>query len=245
MHRTPTASAVVVAAGSSARMRAGGGPEADGPRKPLLRLGGRTLLEHACAALAAVDGIAELVIVAHEGDLAAVRALAERSPALAKVRAVVAGGERRTDSVRLGVEATSGGAELIVVHDAARPLVEPAVVAEALQVAAEHGAALVAVPVQDTIKASSSGSFAERTLDRAVLWAAQTPQVFRAEVLRGLLERARAEGVHTTDEAALYELYVGPCPLVRGDPTNLKVTTPSDLLIAAAILVQRGGEGGT
>jgi 2-C-methyl-D-erythritol 4-phosphate cytidylyltransferase len=235
------ASAIVVAAGSSARMHRSGPP---GARKPLLRLGDRTVLEHACAALAAPAAVRELVLVVHPGDLEAVRALVRASPDLAKVRAVVEGGERRGDSVRAGVLAASPEADVLAVHDAARPLVEVEVVEEVLAVAEREGAALVAVPVHDTLKRAPRGTHSEATLDRSTLWAAQTPQAFRAPLLRELLERARAEGFQATDEAALHERYVGPCPIVRGDSTNLKVTTPADLAVAAAILEQRAATRG-
>lgn len=230
----PRAAAVLVAAGRSTRMQL---PE--GVRKPLLRLEGRTVLEHAAAAFAACPAVRELVVVCLPEDEAAVRELAARSPALERLTAVVPGGAERTDSVLAGVRATGEGAELVAVHDAARPLVRPEVVAAALALAAREGAAVVAVPVSDTIKHSVDGVHADRTLDRSTLWAAQTPQVFRRATLLELLEHAAREGRRSTDDAALWELGVGPVPLVRGDSTNLKITTPTDLEVAAAILRAR------
>jgi 2-C-methyl-D-erythritol 4-phosphate cytidylyltransferase len=127
----------------------------------------------------------------------------------------------------------------VAVHDAARPLVTRAIVERALTVADRRGAALVAMPVRDTIKTSSTGDLAEGTIDRSVLWAAQTPQVFRTALLRELFERAASDEFRPTDEAALHERYVGPVPLVEGESDNLKITTPTDLVVAEAILRAR------
>jgi len=232
----PTAVAIVVAAGQSTRM---GRTDGDSARKPLLTLEGHTLLEHACAAFGAVAAVHEIVVVAHPEDVGRVRELAAHSPALAKVRAVVAGGAQRTDSVRAGVEAASRECEIVLVHDAARPLVLPATIERSITVAARDGAALVAVPVRDTLKSSPDGARAATTVDRSMLWAAQTPQAFRAAILRDILARAAADGWVATDDAALYERYVGPITLVPGEATNLKITTPEDLVLASAILAQR------
>jgi 2-C-methyl-D-erythritol 4-phosphate cytidylyltransferase len=226
-------SAVLVAAGRSARMGAGS------ERKPFLLLEGRTVLEHACAAFDEAPNVVEIVLVACEEDLERARRLVAASPAARKVRAVVAGGELRPDSVAAGVAAARTDVALLAIHDAARPLVEPDLVERAIAVAATRGAALVAVPVTDTIKTSSDGKSAESTLDRSVLWRAQTPQVFRAELFRSLLERAAAEGYRPTDDAALHETYVGPVAIVPGDARNLKITESEDLRLATAILRDR------
>lgn len=232
MTPTPPAAAVLVAAGSSTRMGAG-------ERKPFLRLAGRTVLEHACAAFDACSGVSAIVLVVHGDDVERVRQLAASSPALAKVRAVVAGGAQRSDSVRIGIAAVPASCEWVLVHDAARALVRPATIAAALETAMQRGAALVAVPVRDTLKSTPDGEHASATVDRSKLWAAQTPQVFRKADLAAWLSRAQAEGFSPTDDAALCERYVGPVPLVRGDDTNLKITTPDDLEIAEAILTRR------
>ena len=235
MTPTPNAAAVLVAAGNSTRMGAG-------ERKPFRALGGRSILEHACAAFDASPSITALVLVVHREDVERVRELSARSPALAKVCAVVAGGAQRSDSVRLGVAAVPAECELVLVHDAARALVRSATIEAAVETAARLGSALVAVPVRDTIKSAPDGRCAQATVDRSALWAAQTPQAFRTRELALLLERAAAESFSPTDDAALHERYVGPVPLVRGDDTNLKITTPDDLEIAEAILSRRARE---
>ena len=228
----PPTCCVLVAAGGSTRMGAG-------ERKPFLRLAGLTILERACAAFDAVPAVTSIVVVVREQDRERVEELQRGSPALAKVTRVVTGGAQRADSVRAGIEAAPAEAELIAVHDAARALVEPATVSRALETAGREGAALVAVPVRDTIKRAPDGRRAQETVDRAPLWAAQTPQVFRARTLRELAARAAAEGFVPTDDAALWERWVGPVPLVRGEETNLKITTAADLAVAEAILERR------
>jgi 2-C-methyl-D-erythritol 4-phosphate cytidylyltransferase len=227
--------AIVVAAGRSARLK--GPPGA--PRKPFLVIEGRTVLEHACAAFDAVAAVTEIVLVGNEEDVARLRQMASSSMVLRKVSAVVAGGELRADSVRAGVAAAKPSTALVAIHDAARPLVTPATIERAIALAAEGGAAVVAVPVVDTIKTSSDGVHAQSTLDRSVLWSAQTPQVFRASTFRELLARAAAERFRPTDDAALFERYLGGVPICEGDPTNFKLTTASDVLLATAVLRAR------
>lgn len=224
---------MLVAAGSSTRMGA------RSERKPFLELDGRTVLQHAAEAFDRAPSVVELVLVVHADDLDRARRLAAECPELAKSRAEVPGGAERADSVRLGVLCTSFEVDVILVHDAARPLVDAERVERAVATAAERGAALVAVPVRDTLKSSSDGRHAEHTVDRSHLWSAQTPQAFRARELRDLVRRAEREGWRPTDDAALWERYVGPVPLVEGDPANLKITTPDDLAVASAVLASR------
>jgi len=237
-----TARAVLVAAGASTRMRGAGGA-----RKPLIELRGRPLLEHTAAAFDASDRVSSLVIVTHPDDVEVIRALALTRPAFRKVVAVVAGGEERTDSVRIGATLSTEHLErdephfdVIAVHDGARPFVEPSAVDRAVAAAAEDGAALLALPVRDTLKRSPDGGrHATETVDRSELHAAQTPQAFRAAEFRTCLERAAAEGFRPTDDAALWERYVGPVTLVAGHPTNVKITAPEDLVWARAFLSDR------
>jgi 2-C-methyl-D-erythritol 4-phosphate cytidylyltransferase len=235
---SPKATAILLAAGRSERM---GGPQ--DVRKPFLTLGGRTVLEHAAEAFRRAKHVDRTVLVVHADDLARARALAKTSSALARVEAIVPGGARRVDSLRAGLEA-AGEARLVAVHDVARPLVRPGTIDRAVEVAAERGAALVALPCPDTVKTSSDGKLAECTLDRSVIWLAQTPQVVQTEILREVLEEAAAEGYDPGDEAVLLERYRGPVPIVEGERTNLKLTTPEDLELAAAIVRMREAAGG-
>jgi len=149
----------------------------------------------------------------------------------------VAGGDTRQQSVIRGL-AEAGDAEMIAVHDAARPLFDPATLHAVAAAAQEFGAALPILPVSDTIHAMNDDATIARTLDRSQLGAAQTPQCFRASILRDVLERAEREGLEGTDEAGLAARFGYTVKGVPGDPRNLKITLPEDLAIAESYLKQ-------
>jgi 2-C-methyl-D-erythritol 4-phosphate cytidylyltransferase len=204
--------AVVVAGGSGTRF---------GSRKQYAVLAGRTLIDWSLdAARRACTGVV-LVLPADDVDGGAWAA-----------DAVVAGGPKRSDSVRAGLAAVPADAAVIVVHDAARPLAGPEVW-EAVLAAVRHGAdaAIPTVPVTDTVK-EVRGDGTLVTLDRSLLCAVQTPQAFAARALR----QAHAGGADATDDAALVEARGGHVAQVAGHPRNLKVTHPHDLLVASALL---------
>ena len=230
--------AVLVAAGRATRMGQGAGP-----RKPLIQLLGKSILEHSCAAFDASSDVTSIVIVAHQDDVELIRGLCRTGDAFRKVHAVLAGGAERGDSVRLGCEPelpqplrSELEFDLIAVHDAARPLVRHGDISRTIQRAREHGAALLAVPIRDTLKHSADGQTGTMSPDRSGLWAAQTPQAFRADELRECQRQALAEGIQSTDDAALWERYRGPVQLVAGRWDNLKITEPEDLAIGEALL---------
>jgi 2-C-methyl-D-erythritol 4-phosphate cytidylyltransferase len=235
----PAATAILLAAGRSERMRVKATEGAEPVRKPFLELEGRTVLEHTCEAFRQANRVRDVVLVVHADDVVRVRSLAGSAAAFEKVISVVPGGELRTDSVRAGVQAAPQSATLFAIHDVARLLIRPELIDTVIGVAAARGACVVATPATDTIKTSIDGRSLESTLDRAVLWNAQTPQVFEAELFGRLLEQAEDEGFSPTDDAALHERYSGPVPLVEGDPFNLKLTTPDDLTVCAALLRAR------
>ncbi|NNL65621.1 MAG: 2-C-methyl-D-erythritol 4-phosphate cytidylyltransferase [Myxococcales bacterium] len=221
--------ALVLAAGRGERF---GG---DVP-KAFTLLAGRSLLAHSVRALAASPEI-DLVIpvVAAERIAATEREL----EGLDKLAPPVAGGEQRQDSMRAGLDATPEGTAFVAVHDAARPLVRPEQVSAVVAAAREHGAALLALPVRDTLKRVRGGRVLESP-DRSEFYAAQTPQVFRIELLREALAKASAEGRVATDDASLVEALGRPVQVVPGDVENQKITVPSDLAAAEAWLVRRG-----
>ncbi len=141
---------------------------------------------------------------------------------------VVPGGGSRQDSVWLAMQATPENAEIIVVHDAVRPLISERLIADVVKAAAEFGAAICALPVVETVKRVRNDEV-EATLDRSELWVVQTPQAFRAELLREAHEKARRDGVVGTDDAMLVERLGHQVRVVRGLPENVKITTPDDL----------------
>ena len=236
----PVADAIVVAAGASNRM--GGIDKLDH------EVAGRPLLAHAVIAIAAAPEIRSIVIVTAAERVERVRS-AEWLPA--SVRAVVAGGARRQESVAAGLAALDGlddadpadSDPIVLVHDGARPLVDPDLVSRIAHAAATHGAAIPVLPVAETLKRVDDGRVVE-TIEREGLATAQTPQGVRRSILRGALERFPAEGPQTwTDEAALLEACRIAVHAIPGDPSNLKVTLPGDLARVDAVLAGRAPAG--
>jgi 2-C-methyl-D-erythritol 4-phosphate cytidylyltransferase len=149
---------------------------------------------------------------------------------------LVDGGAERQDSVRNGLDALDGGCEVVLIHDAARPFVAHESIEAVRDAADEHGAATVAVPVVDTILRAGADAFLEDTPERSELWACQTPQAFRLEVIRDAHARARDEAFMGTDDASLVRRIGAKVKLVMGTPLNIKVTTPGDLALARQII---------
>ncbi|HEX6306911.1 MAG TPA: 2-C-methyl-D-erythritol 4-phosphate cytidylyltransferase [Longimicrobiales bacterium] len=220
--------AVVIAAG-------GAGRRMGGVVKPLLELRGMPLLRHTLAPFLSRADV-RWIVVALPAELAA----APPHWLLGDPRVeVVAGGAERVDSVRHALGAVPAEAAIVLVHDAARPLVSAAVIERCIAAAAAGRSAIAAVRVTDTIKEVDDGGRIVSTPDRRRLWAAQTPQAFPADVLREAHARAAAEGLSATDDAALVARYGGTVVVVEGAPENLKVTTPADLAVAEALLGAR------
>ncbi len=210
--------AIVVAAGTSTRL----GGEIP---KQFLELGGISVAARAVNALAACAGVDGVVVVVAPGEIGGPRHDTLRG--LAGVTSVVPGGATRVASALAGVEAAST-AEFVLVHDAARPFVAPAVVASVLYATRRHGAAVPAIPARDTIKSEDTDGFVVTTLDREHLRLAQTPQGARRDWMLDALRRAVAAGTEVTDEAQALEQAGRRVALVPGDPLNVKITTPLD-----------------
>jgi 2-C-methyl-D-erythritol 4-phosphate cytidylyltransferase len=216
--------AVVAAAGRGERL-AGGRPKA------FAKLAGRPLLAETLERLEGSDWVEAIVVVAPPDWEEPTILLAEELGA-GKVSACVTGGATRAESVRIGVGEVPAGAAIVIVHDAARPLLSPGVIDRVLGALGEGwDGAVPAVAVIDTLKRAVDGQVVE-TLDRSDLYAAQTPQAFVADALRRALDR----GGTGTDCAALVEAAGGRVALVEGDPRLVKVTTPGDLALVEALL---------
>jgi 2-C-methyl-D-erythritol 4-phosphate cytidylyltransferase/2-C-methyl-D-erythritol 2,4-cyclodiphosphate synthase len=218
--------AIIVAGGDGRRM---GG---DLP-KQFLPLGGRPLLDRTLSAIAAsarVDGIVLVLppTFPEEGK--------ESYRSVEKVLAVVDGGEQRQDSVRNALAAVPEDAEIILVHDAVRPFVSEELLERCVDLAREHGAVVPVVPVRDTVKQWDRGERTLRTRDRSELMLAQTPQGFRAGILRDALRKAREEGRQGTDDASLVEGAGYSVIPVPGEEANIKITIPEDLRMAEGLL---------
>lgn len=219
---------------------AGGGRRLGGVEKAFLPLLGRPLLCYAVDTFERAPEIDEVCLVLAAGSVPRGRDLVQAS-GWRKVVAVVAGGTERQDSVRAGLAALSG-CEWVLVHDAARPLVTPRTIREGLDAARDTGAAIAASPVRDTLKRGQGNGdvvHVGATVDRAGLWAAQTPQVFRTSVLRAAFAAAGERAAAFTDDASLVEAIGGQVRLFAGGVANLKITHPEDVEIAEALLAHR------
>ena len=221
-------SAIIVAAGKGTRMGAKGD-------KLFLELGGCPIVAHTWQRFDEAWCIDEIVIVVRDGMQATFRELGERYRFRKKV-ALVVGGKERQDSVWNGLEALSPGTEIVAIQDAARPCTSQALIAATIAAARETGAAVAAQAVTDTIKESRDGKLIERTLDRCRLWAVQTPQTFRVEIIRRALSEVRQRGLLVTDDTATCELIGQPVRLVVSAQPNPKVTRPEDLPCVEALL---------
>ncbi len=229
-------------------LAAGRGTRFGGPvPKAWLSLAGTPLVVHSARRLlAATDACASrhLVVAVHPADRST--HLATCQPALAAAcggtcrLTVVDGGDSRQESMERCLAATDADTSLVLVHDAARALLPVAATRACLAAADRVGAALLAVPVPDTLKRAHAGLVAA-TVDRTDLWLAQTPQVVRRDLLVRALAHARANGFTGTDDVSLVERLGAEVAIVPGSPTNLKITHPDDLPLATALLAADSG----
>ena len=224
------ASAIIVAAGSGVRLGS------DVP-KAFVKIAGHTMLSYSLATVRKINSIEELVITVPEGFENAARAEVTAAGLSIPVKITV-GGIERQDSVRIALELTSAESDLVIVHDAARPLATPGIFEACLSAASRAGAAIAAIPVSDTLKRVADSTITA-TIARAGLWQAQTPQAFRRAILIAAHQRAVSEKIAATDDADLVERTSGRVEVVEASTTNIKITTPSDLAIVEAILAAR------
>ena len=221
--------AVVPAAGRGARM--GGNTP-----KQFLTLGGIPVLIHPLRILNAVDAITGIVLVVPETDRHYCKKEILDRFHIKKVTQVVAGGQRRQDSVRKGLLALTDSPDYVLVHDGVRPFLTKQMVKKAIESAILSGASVVAIPMRDTVKRVNTTGLIESTLSREELWLAQTPQVFRADWLIKAHEVAEDQNLDVTDDATLVERLGYPVAVVSGNVTNIKITRPEDLKLSEAIL---------
>ncbi len=228
--------AIVVAGGRGERFGAGDG-------KQFATVAGKPLVAHALLALQACDAVDAVVLVIGSDHVDAARTSLVEGLGLDKVVAVVAGGATRRDSVAAGLAAMPEDAEAVAVHDGARPLVTPQVFEEAFRALRTRGldGIVVGHPVVDTVKRVDESGIVVGTPERAGLWAAHTPQVFVATVLRDAYARALEDGAEATDDAALVARCAGEVGMLKGPRDNLKVTVPEDIPVVEAVLARRAG----
>ena len=224
-------SAIIVAAGKGTRMGAHSG-------KLFLEIAGCPVIAHTWRQFEHAACIDEIVLVVRDGLQSTFAELAGKYRFRKPFRLTVGGAERQ-DSVWNGLQMLSPKAELVAIHDGARPLASTALIAATLQAAREVGAAVAAQRVTDTIKDSADGQTITGNLDRQRLWAVQTPQTFRVEVIRHALAAAKGKGLFLTDDTAACELIGQPVRLVLGERPNPKVTVPADLPYIERLLAER------
>ncbi len=201
--------------------------------KMLLEIMGKTVIERSVEAFLEISDIDELIIAAREQELETYIELFDDE----RITFVI-GGATRQESVKNAVE-TIEEAELIVIHDGARPFIRPEDIENTVRAAKEYGAAAVGVPVKDTIKVIDGDKFVVDTPERSTLFAVQTPQIFDFSLYKKALSDAEKKGLDFTDDCQLIEAAGGRVKMVQGDYSNIKITTPDDIALAENILLQR------
>ena len=220
-------SAIVLAAGRGRRLKSR-------LSKPLARINAKPILIYSLEVLSRQSGIREIIVVANKNNLRAITTLVKKYR-IPKVAAVILGGSRRQDSVANGLKCLDKNTDLVLIHDAARPFIKRCLVSRLIKEAGRHGAAIAGVRVKSTIKQAGIRNFlVEKTVSRQGLWEIQTPEVFRRDLILEAYRRFGSQDV--TDDAMLVEKLRGSkVKIVEGSCRNIKITTPEDLRIAAAI----------
>ena len=228
-------SVVFPAAGQAHRMQVG-------LNKVFLTLAGKPMLLRTLLTFSKVPDVGELIVAVGADEVEPVTSLLGRVKGLAPWR-VVEGGTERQYSIRNGLALVSEEADIVLVHDAARPLIRRDTIEELIRVVRAEGAAIIAVPEKNTIKIAAEDGTVAATPPRSSLWQVQTPQGFRREILMEANRKADEDGFLGTDDASLVERLGVEVYIVEGDYSNIKVTTPEDMVVAEAILRQDMGAG--
>ena len=217
--------ALIPAAGKGSRM-------VNSVKKPYLKLAQKPILAHTLQRFEENTAVDAIFVIVDKDDFSDCRTNVLEPYTFTKVKELIAGGETRQMSVYNGVRALSEDVDFVVVHDGVRPFVNDQIIFACLAAADAYGAAVAAVPVKDTIKIADENAFIVETPVRERLWAVQTPQVFRKSLLEEAHQKAHAQQLTATDDAALVEHLGFPVKLVMGSYENLKITTPEDLRVA-------------
>ena len=211
-------------------------------RKPFANLKGKPILSHALKAFQSSPLIEDIILVIDEPFRKVAERLVKRY-GITKVRHIVEGGKTRSDSVRKGLRWVNKDASFILIHDGVRPFVSKEVIKKTIAAAIKFGASVSAVPVKATIKIAGRDDLVKYTPDRKKLWEVQTPQVFKKNLIEKAYRRVKGQGARGkgcfTDDAAVLENIGAKVKIVRGDYSNIKITTAEDIKIAEALLGKR------
>ncbi len=208
------------------------------PSKQFTELGGTPILIHTLRKFAAVDAVSEVWIALRESEIAGFRAQLDREAknVIRKKVELVVGGEHRQQSVENALQSIAAAADdIVLVHDAVRPMVTRQIIQEVIEAAKKYGAAIAGLPAVDTVKQverTAEGALIKATIPRAGIVMAQTPQGFRYAVIKKAFDEASADGFLGTDEASLVERSGHDVAVVMGSPRNIKITTPADMELA-------------
>jgi 2-C-methyl-D-erythritol 4-phosphate cytidylyltransferase len=216
---------IIAAAGSSNRMGAG-------INKQFLPVKSKPVLCYSVDMLEKCPWVKEIIIVMQSSEITKCCEILARHGHYHKIKGVIPGGSTRQESVWEGIKQTGEDAEYIAIHDGARPFFQRDLLERLLQAAKKWGAAIPGLPIRDTLTTVDSDFWTGKTLDRSVIWAVQTPQVFKGAALKTAYKQARRDNIEATDDAALFAKYAGKVKLLPGDPYNIKITTPADLQLA-------------
>ena len=225
-NKRPRVAAIIAAAGMSSRM--------GGTDKLFAPLFGVPILAHTFLAFEHCDYIDEIIVAAASESIVPIGDLC-KGYGITKATQILRGGESRTESVYAALMSAPPETEYAAIHDGARPLVKPALIAEVVECAFKYGAAVPATPLTDTVKSTDGGNII-KTVDRNALRAVQTPQVFQIGLIKGALTKAIRESAALTDDCAAVERIGMKVKIVAGSPGNIKITAPADLAIAEALM---------
>lgn len=230
----PFVSAVILAAGKGKRMQAGS-------NKVFFEIGASPVLAHTIRAFEEAPLVREIILVTGEEDMVSAEHLV-KDFGFQKVKKIVRGGAERQESSAIGISHLSEEAEVVLIHDGARPFVLPEEIERVAHKAKEMGAAVLGAPLRHTVKRVNENQVISETLDRQSLWTAFTPQGFLVPLIQEAAQYAKERGLFATDDASLVELMGRPVEMVSGSEMNIKITLPEDLQLAECILAAREGK---
>jgi 2-C-methyl-D-erythritol 4-phosphate cytidylyltransferase len=227
--------AILVAAGDSRRM---------GFDKLFANVGGTPVIAHTMRAFERAGCVTDIIVVAREDRIAEIKTMV-RHEGLKNIRSIIPGGKRRQDSVRIGLDQLDGATEYVAVHDAARPLITAKQIESVFDQCRIHAAATLAEPISDTLKYADTEFFVSGSVARHQLYAMQTPQIFKRQLLEDAYRAVDAENASVTDEVSAVERLGHRIVLVPNENLNFKITYPRDLALAEFVLTQqaRSAEG--